>query len=117
MSRVVATLQRSPFVTWLVSLLALGFIGAVAIFVSYDEFLDCSNPETHESANTPLGWTVAVVSTGVPLLVGVVSGLRYSIRLVGAALLVAALEALVWVWALNPSGCERVLAAASNQIA
>jgi len=81
-------------------------VGTVIIFVSYNEFLDCSMPETHQSANTPLGWTTAAVATGVPLLVGVVLGQRHSLRLVGAAVLVAVVQAVVWVWALNPGGCE-----------
>ena len=98
------------------SVLALGFVGTVVIFVSYNEFLDCSIPETHESANTPLGWMTAAVATGGPLLVGVVLGLRHSAKLVGAAVLVAAAQALVWVWALNPGGCEWALTV-SDQIA
>lgn len=99
------------------SVLAFGFVGTVIIFVSYNEFLDCSIPETHESANTPLGWSTAAVATGVPLLVGVVLGLRQSRRIVGTAVLVALVEAVVWVWALNPGGCEGALAAVGVQIA
>ncbi|GEM_PF-2178563 len=45
---------REPLVTWLVSVIALGLTGTVTIYVSYNEFLDCSIPETHQSANTPL---------------------------------------------------------------
>lgn len=102
--------QRNPFAFWLISVLALGFVGAAIIFVSYNEFLDCSIPETHQSASTPLGWTTAAVATGVPLLVGVVLGLRYSRALVGVALLVAVVEATIWVWALNgPGNCEYTL--------
>jgi hypothetical protein len=33
------------------SVLVLGLIGTVVIFALYNEFLDCSIPETHESAN------------------------------------------------------------------
>lgn len=110
-------MQRNPFATWLVSVLACGFVGTVIIFVSYNEFLDCSVPETHESANTPLGWTTAAVATGVPLIVGVVLGVRHSRRLVGTALVLAAVQAVVWVWALNPGGCEWALATAGVQIA
>lgn len=103
-------LQKHPFATWMCSVLVLGFVGTVVIFVSYNEFLDCSIPETHESANTLLGWTTAAIVTGVPLLIGVVLGLRRSAKLVSAAVLVAAAQALVWVWALNPAGCDWTLA-------
>jgi hypothetical protein len=109
-SSLIAILQKRPFATWMCSALVLGLIGTVVMFVSYNEFLDCSIPETHESANTLLGWTTAAIATGVPLLLGVVLGLRHSAKLVGAAVLVAAGQALVWVWALNPGGCEWALA-------
>ncbi len=102
-------LQRNPFATWLVAMLAFGLAGVAVIFVSYGEFLDCSIPETHESASTPLGWTIATVATGIPLLVGVALGLRHSPKLIGVAVLVAMTQAMVWVWALNPGGCEWAL--------
>lgn len=105
-------LQRNPIGTWLVSVLALGSVGVAIIFVSYNEFLDCLIPETREPANTSLGWTTAAVATGVPLLVSVLLGLRRSTRLVGVALLVAVVQVMVWVWALNPRGCEWALAVA-----
>jgi|GEM_PF-5608781 len=63
--------------------------------VSYDKFLDCSIPGTHESANTPLGWTTAAIATGGPLLVGLVLGLRHSVKLVVAAVLVAVAQARI----------------------
>lgn len=108
-------LQKHPFATWICSVLVLGFVGTVVISVSYNEFLDCSIPETHESANTLLGWTTAAIATGVPLLVGLVLGLRHSAKLVSAAVLVAVAQAVVWVWALNPGGCDWALAV-SDQI-
>lgn len=51
------------------------------------------------------------------MLFGVVLGFRHSPRLVGAALFVAVVEAVVWVWALNLGGCESALAAVVVQIA
>ena len=110
MPSLVAMLHKNPFATWMCSVLAFGLAGIVVIFFSYNEFLDCSIPETHESANTPFGWTTAAIATGVPLLVGIVLGLRHSTKLVGAAVLVAAVQASVWVWALNPGGCDWALA-------
>ncbi len=75
------------------------------IVLRYDEFLDCSNPEHHESANTPLGWSVAVLATILPLAVAAL--LRpLQRRLMIAAVLVASIQIPSWVWALNPSGCD-----------
>jgi hypothetical protein len=50
-SSLLAILQKHPFATWMCSVLVLGLIGTVVIFALYNEFLDCSIPETHESAN------------------------------------------------------------------
>ena len=117
MSNLVAAQQRYPVVSWLVSVLVLGVIGVAVIFVSFNEFLDCSVPETHESANTPLGWTTAAVATGVPLLIGVVLGLRHSRTLVVLAVLIALVQAVIWVWALNPGGCDWETVAVVRQFA
>ncbi len=104
--RPLATTPRaSPTLIWLLTTLASGLVGVAVIALRYDEFLDCSNPEHHESANTPLGWSVAVLATILPLAVAAL--LRpLQRRLMIAAVLVASIQIPLWVWALNPSGCD-----------
>lgn len=91
-------------VIWLVSMLTLGFVGAVVVALSHTEFLDCSVPETHESANTPLGWSMALMATVIPLVIGVTLGVRHVRWLIAVAIAVAGVQAVVWLWALTTPG-------------
>lgn len=99
-----ATSREKPVTVWLISMLTLGALGAVVVALSHTEFLDCSIPETHESANTPLGWSMALLATVVPLIIGVVLGARHSRRLVGLAIAVAGIQAVIWLWVLTTPG-------------
>jgi len=99
-----ATSRERPIAVWLISMLTLGVLGAVAVALSHTEFLDCSIPETHESANTPLGWSMALLATVAPLLIGVVLGARHSRWLVGLAIAVAGVQAVIWLWVLTTPG-------------
>ena len=96
--------QEKPFAVWLISMLTLGVLGAVVVTASHTELLDCSVPETHESGNTPLGWSMALLATVVPLLIGVALGVRYSRRLIGLAIAVAGIQSVIWIWALSTPG-------------
>lgn len=86
-------------------MLASGFVAMAVISLRYDQFLDCSNPEQHQSANTPLGWSVAVVATTLPLVIAALLKPRQRL-LVVTAVLVACVQIPLWVWALNPGGCD-----------
>ncbi len=100
-------IREKPYAAWLASLLTFGLAGSIVVALTHDEFLDCSNPQTHESANTPLGWSMAVMATVIPAIVGVTIGLAASRRLIGVSIAVAALQAVIWTWALTPTGnCE-----------
>ena len=105
MQPLITTPRASPTLIWLLTMLASGFVGVAVIALRYDEFLDCSNPEQHESANTPLGWSVAVLATMLPLAIAALLRPRQR-RLMVAAVLVACIQIPIWVWALNPSGCD-----------
>ena len=89
---------------WLISMLTLGFLGAVVVALTHTEFLDCSVAETHESANTPLGWSMALIATVTPLVVGVVLGARHVRWLIAITIAVAGVQSLIWVWALTTPG-------------
>ncbi|WP_421120765.1 hypothetical protein ACE2AJ_05535 [Aquihabitans daechungensis] len=90
---------------WLGAVLVSGVAGLVVLGVTYDEFLDCSNPEIHESANTTLGWTIAFVASALPLAVAtwLAGGLRRGLTIV--ALVVALLSLGFWQWVLD-ADCE-----------
>ncbi len=96
--------QKSPFALWLISMLTLGVLGAVVVTAAHSQLLDCSVPETHESGNTPLGWSMALLATVVPLVIGVALGVRYSRRLIGLAIAVAGVQSVIWIWALTTPG-------------
>lgn len=68
----------------------------------YDDFMDCSVKEIHESANTPLGWAIAGAASLVPVVVAASHGNR---RLTVVALVVAAAELVVWWWAFTAGDC------------
>lgn len=90
---------------WLGAVIASGVAGLIVIGGAYDEFLDCSNPEIHESADTALGWTVAFVASALPVAVAIwlAGGLRRTLPAV--ALGVAVLSLVVWRWLLV-ANCE-----------
>lgn len=91
---------------WFVTATLCGVAGVVALGSRYDEFLDCSNPEIHERASTPLGWSVAVVASIIPVAVAIWLAGRVRHRLVYLAVFAAALAlTTVWPWMLDP-GCE-----------
>lgn len=98
-----------PLLLWFGSVLLFGVIGVVLAGREYREFMDCSNPELHESANTAYGWTLALLASLVP--VGTASGLAQRLtdrdgrRLMVLAAAVAAGSLLVWWWALDKD-CE-----------
>ena len=101
-----ATSRGKPIAVWLISMLTLGVLGAVVATASHTEFLDCSVPETFESANTPLGWSMALLATVVPLIIGVILGVRHSRRLIGLAIAVAGVQSVIWIWVLTtPADC------------
>ena len=104
MPNIGAISPEKPFAVWLISMLTLGVLGAVVVAFSHTEFLDCSVPETHESANTPLGWSMALLATVVPLIIGVTLGVRHSRRLIGLALAVAGVQSVIWLWVLTTPG-------------
>lgn len=99
----VASRDRSIAI-WLVSMLTFGFLGAVVVALTHTEFLDCSIAETHESANTPLGWSMALMATVIPLIIGATLGARHVRWLIAVAIAVAGIETVVWVWALTTPG-------------
>ena len=106
MPNIGAISREKPFAVWLISILTLGVVGAVVVTASHTEFLDCSVPETFESANTPLGWSMALLATVVPLIIGVTLGVRHSRRLIGLAIAVAGIQSVIWIWALTtPADC------------
>ena len=91
---------------WFVMAVVCGVAGVVVLGRLYDEFLDCSNPEIHERANTPLGWSVAVIASIIPVAVAIRLAGRVRHRLVLLAVAAAALAlATVWPWVLDPR-CE-----------
>lgn len=102
-----ANLARSqPVLVWLGAVLGLGVVGLVVVSLTHAQFLDCSVVETHVSANTPLGWTVALVSSGLPILVAAALRPAGKQWLLPASVLVTLAEFSVWVWLLNPGGCD-----------
>lgn len=106
MPNIGAISQEKPFAVWLISILTLGVVGAVVVTASHTEFLDCSVPETFESANTPLGWSMALLATVVPLIIGVTLGVQHSRRLIVLAIAVAGIQSVIWIWALTtPADC------------
>ncbi len=88
------------WLVWLVSVLLAGMATLVLISVLFSDWLDVCNAN-HEPANTPLGFLLAGFGCLIP--VGIVVRFR-SIRLTGAAVSIALLEALVWYWLLTPVG-------------
>jgi hypothetical protein len=105
MERVGEASTASKVTVWLGAVIASGIAGLIVVGVAYDEFMDCSNPEIHESANTTLGWAVALAASALPVAAAIwlAGGLRR--RLSAVALVVALLSLAVWGWALN-ANCE-----------
>lgn len=90
---------------WLASVVVTGVAGLVVVGSTHDEFLDCSNPEIRESADTALGWIVAVVASALPVAVAVwlVGGVRHGLP--ALALGTALVSLGVWWWLLDAT-CE-----------
>ena len=89
-----------PFGVWLGLLLGFGFASIVAIELTHESWGDiCS--EFHEPPTTPLGFSVAALAIGVPLVFALSTRLR---QVVLFALPAAALEGLVYCWAFTPHG-------------
>lgn len=99
------TSVRVQFVAWFASVILFGGIGFGLLDLVYQEHMDCSNPETHESANTLLGWMVAIVSSVLPVVAAVwlARGVRRPLPV--AALLLAVASMGVWKWILDVD-CE-----------
>lgn len=102
--QMIALAQRRATATWLLAVFACGALATAVVFLSHQEFLDCSNPVTHESADTPLGWSMAGLATLVPLGIGISLAVRHSVRLLVMAVVVAVVQAVVWSWALGGPG-------------
>ncbi len=94
-----------PVLGWLASVVIAGGLGLLVLGATYDEFLDCSNPEIHESADTTFGWAIAVVASALP--VGVACWLAGGPRrpLTALALATALVSLGIWWWLLD-ADCE-----------
>lgn len=90
---------------WLASVVVAGGGGLLLLSATYQEFMDCSNPELHQSANTTLGWTVAIVASAAPVAIAVwlAGGVRR--KLPAWALAVALASLAIWWWMLD-ADCE-----------
>ncbi len=90
---------------WLASAVVVGGAGFLLVGATYDEFMDCSNPEIHESANTTFGWTVAAAASALPVAVAtwLAGGLRR--ELPALAIATAMLSMVIWWWMLDKD-CE-----------
>lgn len=95
---------------WLGAVAASGVVGLLLVGATYDEFMDCSNPEIHESANTSLAWTVAVLASALPVAVSIWLAGGLWRKLPALALAVALLSLGLWRWLLD-AGCEWYAAA------
>ena len=84
------------------AVLACGAAGLFIVGRIHADFMDCSVKEIHESANTPLGWSIALAASLVPV---VVAASHRNRRLTAAALVVAAVELVVWWWAFTAGDC------------
>ena len=68
-------------------------------------FLRLTSPPTLHSVGP-----MALLATVAPLLIGVVLGARHSRWLVGLAIAVAGVQAVIWLWVLTtPGGCGEVI--------
>lgn len=61
----------SQVVVWLGSVMVATIAGLMLVGATHNEFLDCSNPDAHESADTALGWTIAVLASALPVGIAV----------------------------------------------
>lgn len=90
---------------WIASVVVAGGGGLLILSATYQEFMDCSNPELHQSANTTLGWTVATVASAAPVGVSVWLAGGVGRRLPALALAVALASLAIWWWILD-ADCE-----------
>ena len=90
---------------WLASVVVFGGGGLLLVSATYRELMDCSNPELHQSANTTLGWIVAIVASAAPVAVAVwlAGGVRRTLP--AWALAVALASLAIWWWMLD-ADCE-----------
>jgi hypothetical protein len=96
---------RLQVLVWLASAVVAGVAGLFVVGATYREFMDCSNPELHESANTTFGWTVAVVASALPVAVATwLAGGPWR-KLPALAFAIALLSLAVWWWMLD-ADCE-----------
>ena len=105
MERVDETSPLLKVLVWLGAVVASGVSGVIVVGVAYDEFMDCSNPELHQSADTAIGWMVAFAASVLPVVVAIWIAGGPRRRLSVAAFAVALLSLAVWSWVLD-ADCE-----------
>jgi hypothetical protein len=105
MERVDEASPALKVLVWMGVVVASGVAGLIVVGVAYDEFMDCSNPEIHQSADTAFGWVVAFAASVLPVAVAawLSGGLRR--RLPAVAIAVALLSLVAWSWVLK-ADCE-----------
>ena len=89
-----------PFGLWLGLTVGFGVFAILVLEATHGAWLDICD-EFHEAPTTPLGLSVAIVATGVPVAFALASR---SGRVFSLALAAAVLEGLVWWWLFTPQG-------------
>jgi len=88
---------------WIVSVVGFGLLGLAVIGAVYQGAFDCDYTGTPESANSLLGWAIALFATLMPMAIGyAVVTERARVAVLVIAVVTAGLELWVWWWILNP---------------
>ncbi len=89
-----------PLGLWIALAALIGMLALAVLSQIYDSFMDCSIVETYESANTPLGWTIAAGATVAPA--ALILWTKPSRLALGLILAGIATELWVWSWVFGP---------------
>lgn len=103
-----------PLALWLALAGLIGMLAVAILSQVYTSFMDCSIVETYESANTTLGWVVAIGATLAPI--ALILWARPSRLALGLILIGAALEMWLWTSFFAPCDWQQALGSVTSLV-